>query len=86
MGEWPHRLPPNTTADTDFIIGRILRLRGLDRDNANTWERYIYIHGTHDLASLGKPVSHGCIRVSPDAVVSLFNRCPVGTSVRITTS
>ncbi len=86
VGEWPHCLPPNAAPNADFIIGRILRLRGLDADNANTWERYIYIHGTHDLASLGNPTSHGCIRVGPDAIVSLFNRCPVGTPVRINAS
>lgn len=86
VGEWPHRLPPNTPADADLIIGRILRLRGLDTDNANTWERYIYIHGTNDIASLGVPVSHGCIRVAPDAMISLFNDCPIGTPVCITAS
>jgi len=30
------------------------------------------IHGTNELANLGRPVSHGCIRLSPDHARSLF--------------
>ena len=35
--------------------------------------RYIYIHGTNQEHLLGKPVSHGCIRMSNDDVVELFD-------------
>ena len=31
----------------DHVQTRILWLEGLDADNANTFERYIYIHGTN---------------------------------------
>lgn len=30
------------------------------------------IHGTYEVGSLGRPVSHGCIRLSPDNARSLF--------------
>ncbi|MDH6264226.1 L,D-transpeptidase [Bradyrhizobium sp. BR13661] len=30
------------------------------------------IHGTYEVHSLGRPVSHGCIRLSPDNARSLF--------------
>ena len=39
------------------------------------------IHGTKDLDSLGTQASHGCIRMSPDAVKQLFRRVKVGTPV-----
>jgi lipoprotein-anchoring transpeptidase ErfK/SrfK len=31
------------------------------------------IHGTESIRSLGKPVSHGCIRLHPDNARKLFN-------------
>ncbi|MDA9440230.1 ErfK/YbiS/YcfS/YnhG family protein [Bradyrhizobium sp. CCBAU 51745] len=30
------------------------------------------IHGTYEVRSLGRPVSHGCIRLSPNNARSLF--------------
>src|SRR5438309_11843858 len=37
----------------DLVQTRILWLRGLDADNANTHERYIYIHGTNHESQIG---------------------------------
>jgi lipoprotein-anchoring transpeptidase ErfK/SrfK len=31
------------------------------------------IHGTTDIAHLGRPVSHGCIRLHPDNARKLFS-------------
>lgn len=31
------------------------------------------IHGTTEIANLGRPVSHGCIRLHPDHARTLFN-------------
>jgi lipoprotein-anchoring transpeptidase ErfK/SrfK len=39
------------------------------------------IHGTSDIASLGTAASHGCIRMSPDAVKELYRQVKVGTPV-----
>src|SRR5262245_46997572 len=30
------------------------------------------IHGTSDVKNLGKPVSHGCVRISPENAVTLY--------------
>ncbi|MCQ2372362.1 MAG: L,D-transpeptidase [Akkermansia sp.] len=69
--------------EKDAILARILCLEGLEPHNANTRSRYIYIHGTADTASLGSPVSHGCIRMDPTDIAHFFPLCPVGTKVFI---
>lgn len=77
VGTWP------AVGGEDAILARILCLDGLDTANANTRARYIYIHGTADTAQLGTPVSHGCIRLSPQDAARVFALCPLGTSVFI---
>ncbi len=67
----------------DLILTRILRLRGLDPSNENTWDRYIYFHGTNQESLLGHPASHGCIRLGNSDMIELFNLVPVGTPVEI---
>ena len=67
----------------DCILSRILCLDGLDAENANTRDRYIYIHGTPDTEHLGSPVSAGCIRLAPEDMVQLFEMTPLGTLVFI---
>jgi lipoprotein-anchoring transpeptidase ErfK/SrfK len=41
------------------------------------------IHGTNDIGSLGSAASHGCIRMSPDEVIELYDRVEVGVPVYI---
>ncbi|KHD86915.1 L,D-transpeptidase [Heyndrickxia ginsengihumi] len=41
------------------------------------------IHGTNNPASIGKNVSHGCIRMYNHDVLDLSSRVPVGTRVVI---
>jgi len=41
------------------------------------------IHGTNNPMAVGLPVTHGCIRMYPDDVASLFPLVPVGTPVRL---
>lgn len=41
------------------------------------------IHGTNDPRGIGMRVTHGCIRMFPEDVESLFERVPVGTQVHI---
>ena len=43
----------------------------------------ILIHGTTDRKSLGKPASHGCIRVPADLLANLWKNTKVGTDVYI---
>lgn len=45
--------------------------------------RYIYIHGSPDTVPMGKPGSHGCIRMRNRDILELFDLVPVGTEVDI---
>jgi len=68
----------------DAILTRILWLDGLDDENANTYRRYIYFHGTHDEERIGCPASHGCIRLKNKDMLALFDQTPIFTRVEIT--
>jgi len=67
---------------------RILKLNGLEpgvnkggvNDSAS---RGIYIHGTPAEKDIGKPASHGCVRMKNHDVAELFNLVPSGTLVEI---
>ncbi|MEP6938011.1 MAG: L,D-transpeptidase [Chthoniobacterales bacterium] len=67
----------------DLILTRILWLDGLDRENANTLNRFIYIHGTIHEDKIGKPASHGCIRMREADLLHLFDHVEVDTPVVI---
>lgn len=67
----------------DLVLTRILRLAGLEPENAGTYDRLIYLHGTNHEALLGTPASHGCVRFSNDAIIALFAQLPVGALVDI---
>lgn len=69
--------------EEDGILGRILWLEGLDPENANTFRRYIYIHGTNHEDKIGEPASHGCVRMTRADVVELFDLVEEGTPVTI---
>jgi L,D-transpeptidase YbiS len=69
--------------EDDLVLTRILWLEGAEAHNANTLERFIYLHGTNQEALLGTPVSHGCIRLSNLDVLELFDLVAVGTEVEI---
>lgn len=75
-------LKPNAPG-RDPIVTRILWLSGLERKNRNTFSRFIYIHGTPEERKIGKPVSYGCIRMTSNDVIDLFNRVGVGSRVKI---
>ena len=56
-----------TQSKTDDITTRILWLEGLEKGKnlgpgIDSYERYIYIHGTSEEGKLGEPASNGCIR------------------------
>jgi L,D-transpeptidase YbiS len=68
---------------TDFVTSRILWLDGLEEENANTHDRYIYIHGTKHEDKIGTPDSHGCIRMRNEDVIELFELVDEGTPVTI---
>ena len=74
--------------DEDLILTRVLTLdgqedgwnRGPGRDSL---ERFIYLHGTNQENLLGRPVSHGCVRLANADVVDLFDRLSEGDPVLI---
>ncbi len=70
------------------ITTRIMWLEGLEPGfnrggNVDTHARYVYIHGTADQASLGRPDSCGCIHLSDADLIPLFDLLPSGTLVWI---
>jgi phosphoserine phosphatase SerB len=75
--------PMSPAVDDDLILTRILRLEGLDPENANTRDRYIYLHGTNREDQLGKPTSHGCIRMANQDIIALFDLVRPGTPLEI---
>ena len=77
-----------TRSKTDDITSRILWLEGLEKGRnkgkgIDSFNRYIYIHGTSEEGRLGKPTSHGCIRMKNKEVIDLYNLVEVGTLVLI---
>jgi L,D-transpeptidase catalytic domain len=70
------------------ITTRIMWLEGLEPGfnrggNVDSHARYIYIHGTADQASVGKPASCGCVHLADSDLVPLFDLLPGGTLVWI---
>ncbi|MGI9481495.1 MAG: L,D-transpeptidase [Hyphomicrobiales bacterium] len=41
------------------------------------------LHGTTEPWSIGSDVSSGCIRMFPEDVIDLYQRCPIGTRVLV---
>lgn len=72
--------------DNDLITSRILWLEGVDEANANTFDRYIYIHGTNHEEKLGTSCSHGCIRMSNKDIIRLFDLMDEGDPLVISES
>ncbi|WP_350559398.1 L,D-transpeptidase [Psychrobacter sp. CAL346-MNA-CIBAN-0220] len=79
--------------DRDWILSRIIWLAGLEdginkssnnQGSCDTYQRYIYIHGTPDSEPMGIPRSHGCVRMRNHDIIELFAQVNVGTPVTIT--
>jgi lipoprotein-anchoring transpeptidase ErfK/SrfK len=75
-------LRPNAPG-RDPVITRIIWLRGLESANAHAFSRCIYIHGTPEERTIGRPASYGCIRMKSGDVAALYNQLPLGTTVQI---
>jgi len=70
-------LPFEEKGEEDIISTRVLWLEGLDEgvnkgNKVDTYLRRIYIHGTNEEGLIGKPSSHGCIRMKNYDVLELF--------------
>ena len=75
-------LPPNAPG-RDPIVTRILWLKGLEAQNANAFDRTIYIHGTPEERRLGTPASFGCVRMASTDIVQLYGTVGWGARVFI---
>ncbi len=72
----------------DLVTSRILWLAGLEPGRnqgpgVDSFRRYIYIHGTPEEGLIGRPASHGCIRLRNEDVIALFDALPVRSLVWI---
>lgn len=72
----------------DVIMSRILWLEGMEPGRnqggyVDTYQRYIYLHGTNHEDKIGAPSSIGCIRMRNDDIVDLFRLVEVGSEVLI---
>lgn len=95
--EWPDWYPTGDILHRHpLLVGRLKTLPGgegfpggpenplgaralyLWQDNKDTLYR---IHGTNEPWTIGQNVSSGCIRLTNDDVIDLYNRTPVGTKV-----
>lgn len=89
------RVPSGTLAEQtpeerakNLITARIMRLRGLEDGvnaggNVDTFDRYVYIHGTNQEDKIGTPNSHGCLLMRNADVAELFDVVNDGTCVLI---
>jgi len=78
--------------ERDWILSRILWLSGLEEGlnkgsnthgGCDTYQRYIYIHGTPDSEPMGVPLSHGCIRMRNEDILELYEQVTEGVAVTI---
>ncbi|MEC8330271.1 MAG: L,D-transpeptidase [Verrucomicrobiota bacterium] len=77
--------------ESNLITSRIIRLRGLEHgvnagDGCDTYNRYIYIHGTNHETRIGKPFSSGCIEMKNVDIIALFKQISENILVWITTN
>jgi hypothetical protein len=76
------------TSPEDNITSRILWLDGMEEgvnwgEGIDSFQRFIYIHGTDEEGLIGRPASDGCVRMHNRDVIELFDRLPLGTLVVI---
>ena len=68
----------------DAIVSRVIWLRGMENQNRMARDRCIYIHGTPEERTIGRPASFGCIRMRSRDVIELYGRAHIGMHVTIT--
>ncbi|MEN6617436.1 MAG: L,D-transpeptidase family protein [Syntrophorhabdus sp.] len=77
-----------TFSEDNLILTRILRLEGLEQGvnrgtGIDTYDRYVYIHGTNKEKDVGAPLSHGCICLRNSDIAELFDMVPEWTILYI---
>ena len=81
--DWDHE-----SIEDNLILTRILRLEGLEEGinkgaGVDSYERFIYIHGTNREDLVGTPLSHGCLALRNQDILRLFEVVREGTIVYI---
>jgi hypothetical protein len=79
---------PDATSNGNLITSRILWLRGLEPGvnrggDVDTYDRYVYIHGTNREDLLGQPLTAGCVVMRNLEIVELFEQVRAGDLVLI---
>lgn len=88
---WPRWVPPPEMIQRRPDLPRLVeggaadnplgpRALYLYRDGSDLGYR---LHGTLEPWSIGNDVSSGCIRMFPEDVIDLYQRCPIGTKVLV---
>ncbi len=77
---------PVAESRKNLVTTRILRLRGLEPGRnagpgCDSYDRFIYIHGTNHPEKLGTPATAGCPVLSDAEVIELFDKVPEGSLV-----
>jgi hypothetical protein len=72
----------------NLITSRILWLRGLEAGvnrggDVDSYERYIYVHGTNREALIGQPQSAGCVLMRNLDIIELYEDVRTGDHVLI---
>jgi hypothetical protein len=83
--------PPSqwsNASSIDMILSRIIRLKGLEPGinqgpGVDSYERLIYIHGTHQETLIGTPQSKGCIRMLNHDIIKLCQQIHIGEQINI---
>lgn len=81
--QWTGEILRPNTPGRDPVTTRIIWLSGLEAQNAHAFDRCIYIHGTPEEKSLGRPASYGCIRMKARDVAAIYDQIPIGALVQI---
>lgn len=85
---YPIYFQDNVIVQEDVVQSRIIWLDGLEEGvnrgaGIDSFQRYIYIHGTPEEWRLGQKASKGCIRMANKDVIELFSLISAGTLVNI---
>jgi len=78
----------DVSPEANLVATRILWLRGLEPGvnsggDVDTYDRYIYIHGTNREDRIGQPASAGCILMGNLDIIQLFEDVRAGDQVFI---
>jgi hypothetical protein len=79
---------PDAETHPNLITTRILWLRGMEPGvnqggNVDSYERYIYVHGTNHEDRLGTPQSAGCVLMNNVEIAQLYEDLRTGDFVWI---